>query len=398
MKEKIIKIKAKPNSKFNKVVQIDENTFEIYIKSPPIENKANEAIIDLLADYFKTSKNNILFLTGKKSKNKLLKILLTLLALVLMFLLLFEIKVFSKTDTKEIYYFLSKGDIYQAEKLIYEVLKEDQFNPDALFAQAIIIITKTDNSSLDIKDKREYYQKSLEILLSLEKKMKGFYYYHYILGKNYERLNDIPNSLFNYDNSIKLNRKFTEAYISRANLYWKLNKYNEAIDSLKNINDITAYLALANFYYQLYNFDESFKNLEKIYTSLAFKRASKETLNEIYFLDMWIKYRYFSKTNKNKGDLEYLINQNKKYNSDKYYSDIANSISLILKKDKYSYEQALNILLKTISETPNKPYSYFLIYNILYNFNKNNAILFLKKAVEKDIYNLDFQKELNSNP
>jgi tetratricopeptide (TPR) repeat protein len=334
---------------------------------------------------------------SKKIKTNLLKIIFIFLFTTLIALLISNTLTFSKIDTKEIYYYLNRNDIYNAEKLVYEVLKEDQFNPDALFAKAIIIIVKTDNNTyLKKEDKKEYYKESLNILLSLEKKMKGFYYYHYILAKNYEKLNDIPNALFNYDYSIKLNRKFNEGYISLSNLYWKLKKYNQAIDNLKNVKDIKAYLMLSNFYYQLYKFDESFKMLNNIYLIPTFSKSSKEIINEVYFQSMWIKYRYYSKYLKNKEDLNYFIEQNKKYNSDEYYNTISNAIDLILKGDNISYEKALEILFNNISKFPNKSYSYFLIYKILLNFNKANAILFLKKAIEIDIYNLDFHNELNN--
>jgi uncharacterized protein (TIGR00251 family) len=397
LNEKIINIKAKPNSKINKIIKIDENNYEVFLKSLPIENKANEELIETLSKYFKISKLNIHILKGSKSKNKLIKIIFIFFIVTLIFFILSKSLIFSKIYTKEIYYYLSKGDIYNAEKLVYEVLKEDQFNTDALFAKAIIIITKTDdNNSLDSNTKKRYYQESLDILLNINKKIKGFYYYHYILAKNYERLNDIPNSLFNYDYCTKLNKNFKEGYIAKSNLYWKLGKYNEAIDNLKNIKDIKVYLMLANFYYQLYKFDESFKMLDNIYFMPLFLKSSKETINEVYFNTMWIKYRYYSKYLKNKEDLIYFIKQNQKYNSDEYYNKISKSLDLILKGDNLSYEESLKILFDNISKYPNKPFAYFLIYKILFKFNKNNAILFLKKAIENDIYNLDFKQELDN--
>lgn len=397
MKGKIIYIKTKPNSKTNKIIKISENNYEVFLKSLPIENKANEELKETIANYFKISKLNIHILKGLTSKYKLIKIIFILFIICFIFFILNKIIVFSKIDTKEIYYSLSKGDIYNAEKIVYEVLKEDQFNTDALFAKAIIIIIKTDNNnSLDLKSKKNYYQESLNILLNIEKKMKGFYYYHYILAKNYEKLNDISKALFNYDYCIKLNRKFNEGYIAKSNLYWKLCEYNQAIDNLKNIKDIKAYLMLANFYYQLYKFDESFKMLNNIYFTPSFLKSSKEIINEVYFNTMWIKYRYYSKYSKNKEELVYFIKQNQKYNSDEYYNNISKSIDLILKGDNLSYEESLKILFDNISKYPNKPFAYFLIYKILLKFNKNNATLFLKKAIENDLYNLDFKQELNN--
>ncbi len=397
IKEILINIKVKTNSKVSKIIKIDENNYEVSLKSLPVDNKANQELKEVLASYFHVPKSSITILKGINSKNKLLKIVFLIFIITFYFFVITDLKVFSKVDTKEIYYYLSKGDIYNAEKLVYDVLNEDKFNSDALFAKAIIIITKTDNNyqlALDIK--KQYYKQSLDILLDLQKKMKGFYYYHYILAKNYERLNDIPNALFNYDYCIKLNKKFNEGYISKSNLYWKLEKYNEAINNLRNIKDIKVYLMLANFYYQLYNFEESFRVLNNIYLLPSFLKSSKDIINEVYFNTMWIKYRFYSKYLKNEQELSYLIDQNKRYNSDEYYNDISQALELLLKKDKISYEEALKILFNSISKFPNKPYAYFLVYKILSNFNKSNAALFLKKAIEYDIYNLDFKQELDN--
>ncbi|MEK9154881.1 MAG: DUF167 domain-containing protein [Patescibacteria group bacterium] len=69
-------IKAKPNSKQNKVSKISENIFEVFVKEPPVDNKANEAIIKSLADYFGIPKSNIKIISGASSKQKIIEVVL----------------------------------------------------------------------------------------------------------------------------------------------------------------------------------------------------------------------------------------------------------------------------------------------------------------------------------
>ncbi len=47
----------------------------IYVNQPPLEGKANKAIIKALADYFNVKKSSVLFISGEKSKNKIFEIL-----------------------------------------------------------------------------------------------------------------------------------------------------------------------------------------------------------------------------------------------------------------------------------------------------------------------------------
>jgi uncharacterized protein (TIGR00251 family) len=50
------------------------NTLFIKTKAPAREGKANKAIIELLADYFKVSRNSIVIKSGLNSKNKIIEI------------------------------------------------------------------------------------------------------------------------------------------------------------------------------------------------------------------------------------------------------------------------------------------------------------------------------------
>lgn len=68
----ILKIRVIPNSKNNAVGAVIDNAIQIRLKAAPIENKANKALIDFLAQALKIPKSHITIINGKKSKIKTL--------------------------------------------------------------------------------------------------------------------------------------------------------------------------------------------------------------------------------------------------------------------------------------------------------------------------------------
>ena len=70
----ILTIKIHPNKKIAKIVKIADDSYEVNLKSRPIENKANLELLQLISDYFKVSKNQITFKSGLKSKFKTIEI------------------------------------------------------------------------------------------------------------------------------------------------------------------------------------------------------------------------------------------------------------------------------------------------------------------------------------
>lgn len=69
-----ISVKVKPNSKQQKIVRSDEGTWIIHLKSPPIDGKANQELIQLLAKQFKIARAQISIKFGLSSKIKLIEI------------------------------------------------------------------------------------------------------------------------------------------------------------------------------------------------------------------------------------------------------------------------------------------------------------------------------------
>jgi len=68
-------VKAKPNSKEEKVEKVDDNNFVVSVREPPVKGKANEAIRNALAVYFKTGSSYVKIVSGFSSRNKIVEII-----------------------------------------------------------------------------------------------------------------------------------------------------------------------------------------------------------------------------------------------------------------------------------------------------------------------------------
>lgn len=68
-----ISIRVIPNAKKSRVVE-EENSLKVYVTAPPVDNKANKAVIKALADYFNTKKKSINIVKGTHSRNKVIEI------------------------------------------------------------------------------------------------------------------------------------------------------------------------------------------------------------------------------------------------------------------------------------------------------------------------------------
>jgi uncharacterized protein YggU (UPF0235/DUF167 family) len=70
-----IAVIAHPNSKKPRVEKDMLGDLHAYVSEPPLEGKANRAVIDALADYFKVKRNCVMLISGGKSKSKVFEVL-----------------------------------------------------------------------------------------------------------------------------------------------------------------------------------------------------------------------------------------------------------------------------------------------------------------------------------
>jgi uncharacterized protein len=74
MPPKVIQIKVKPNSRASLLEQREDGTWLAQIKSPPVDGKANEELLALVAKHFECRKSDVSIKTGGSSRVKLVQI------------------------------------------------------------------------------------------------------------------------------------------------------------------------------------------------------------------------------------------------------------------------------------------------------------------------------------
>jgi len=68
-----LNIRVIPNAKQNKLVE-EAGRIKIYLNSPPVEGKANKALVEFLAEHYNTKRSRIKIISGEKSRNKIVEI------------------------------------------------------------------------------------------------------------------------------------------------------------------------------------------------------------------------------------------------------------------------------------------------------------------------------------
>jgi hypothetical protein len=69
-----ISVIVHPNSKKPRVVEDLFHTIHIYVSEPPLEGKANKAVIEVLAKKYNVPKFSVRLISGEKSKSKMFEI------------------------------------------------------------------------------------------------------------------------------------------------------------------------------------------------------------------------------------------------------------------------------------------------------------------------------------
>jgi len=67
-------ITVKTQAKKNAVEQTADGSLRVFVKAPPHEGRANEAVVETLAEYFKVPKRSVAIVGGFKNKRKVVRI------------------------------------------------------------------------------------------------------------------------------------------------------------------------------------------------------------------------------------------------------------------------------------------------------------------------------------
>lgn len=69
-----LRIYVQPNTSQNSIVGLYDNALKVKLKTPPVDGKANKALIALLSKELETPKSNIHVISGFTSRTKIVEI------------------------------------------------------------------------------------------------------------------------------------------------------------------------------------------------------------------------------------------------------------------------------------------------------------------------------------
>lgn len=69
-----LQIQVKPNSRQESVQQQPDGSYKVSLNAPPTEGRANERLIEVLAEHFKVSKSRVSILKGAGSRKKVVEV------------------------------------------------------------------------------------------------------------------------------------------------------------------------------------------------------------------------------------------------------------------------------------------------------------------------------------
>ena len=67
-------VKAKPGAREENIEKISDTEFSVSLKEPPVDGRANRAIIRVVAGYFKVPESLISIVVGHTSRQKIIEI------------------------------------------------------------------------------------------------------------------------------------------------------------------------------------------------------------------------------------------------------------------------------------------------------------------------------------
>jgi uncharacterized protein (TIGR00251 family) len=71
----IVSVRVTPRAKKQEVITIGDRILKVKLVSPPIEDKANKELINVLADFYKVKKSSVHIVKGFHSRNKTVEII-----------------------------------------------------------------------------------------------------------------------------------------------------------------------------------------------------------------------------------------------------------------------------------------------------------------------------------
>ena len=70
----VIQVKVKPNARVSALDQLQDGTWLAHLKALPVDGKANDELIELIASHFQCRKGAVSIKSGASGRTKLVKV------------------------------------------------------------------------------------------------------------------------------------------------------------------------------------------------------------------------------------------------------------------------------------------------------------------------------------
>lgn len=71
---RIVRVRVQTHAPFERVEEVGLDEYKVWTTAVPEKGGANEAILDLLADFFDVAPSRLKIISGNKSRNKLIEV------------------------------------------------------------------------------------------------------------------------------------------------------------------------------------------------------------------------------------------------------------------------------------------------------------------------------------
>lgn len=69
-----LRVKVKPNARVSEIEELSDGSWLVRVKSPPVDGKANEEVVALIAQHFAVRKSQVAIKSGGSGRLKLVQI------------------------------------------------------------------------------------------------------------------------------------------------------------------------------------------------------------------------------------------------------------------------------------------------------------------------------------
>lgn len=70
----LLTVRVVPNAKKERLLADDGGTVKVYLNAPPVDGKANDALIEFLAEHYKVRRSAVRIVRGETSRAKVVEI------------------------------------------------------------------------------------------------------------------------------------------------------------------------------------------------------------------------------------------------------------------------------------------------------------------------------------